>query len=69
MTTPAPQNEAPLESVTDPVCGRVLEAAHAAQVYELRDQRYYFDSAECLQKFIEDPEKYIEVPDQEPDED
>ena len=47
------------DTVTDPVCGALIKSAAAAQVYTFRGQTWYFDSAECFRKFIEDPDKYL----------
>lgn len=44
---------------TDPVCGMRLQAADAAGYYDYKGKRYYFDTLTDLEKFKNDPEKYL----------
>ncbi len=46
------------ELVIDSVCGTQFHADEAQQVYEYHGQVWYFDSSECLKKFLEEPEKF-----------
>ncbi len=41
----------------DPVCG-VLVRPEDARSVEHGGQRYYFDSEDCLRRFLESPERY-----------
>jgi len=43
----------------DPVCGMTVEPSTAAGKYEYNGQTYYFCSANCLERFRIDPEKYL----------
>jgi P-type Cu+ transporter len=47
-----------IKTVTDPVCGMVIEPAKAAAETTYRGQTYYFCSQECKAKFDKDPQKY-----------
>ncbi len=44
----------------DPVCGMTVDPAHAAGQYEYRGQTYYFCNPGCLEKFRQDPERYLD---------
>jgi len=46
--------------VVDPVCGMTTEDPGDYAAYEHEGQTYYFCSDQCLEKFKEDPGKYIE---------
>ena len=45
--------------VEDPVCGMSTESENEYIKYEYREETYYFCSKHCLNKFKDDPEKYI----------
>ena len=44
----------------DPVCGMAVDPAHAAGQYEYRGETYYFCNPRCLEKFRQDPERYLD---------
>jgi P-type Cu+ transporter len=46
-------------TVTDPVCGMKVDANKAAGRQEYKGQTYYLCSQHCLNKFKEDPEKFL----------
>lgn len=46
-------------NVIDPVCGMIVDPERAAGHYEYDGKTYYFCSAECLNKFSENPESYL----------
>lgn len=48
--------------VQDPVCGMKVDARTATHRHEMKDNRYYFCSARCLEKFRADPNKYLNPP-------
>jgi Cu+-exporting ATPase len=43
----------------DPVCGMTVDPAKAAGTYEYHGQQYYFCARSCLEKFCQDPERYL----------
>ena len=43
----------------DPVCGEEVSISDTPYVHEHGGETYYFHSAECMEKFIEDPKRYI----------
>jgi Cu+-exporting ATPase len=45
--------------VIDPVCGMKIDAASAAGSHEYKGETYYFCNPMCLERFKNDPEKYI----------
>jgi Cu+-exporting ATPase len=45
--------------VIDPVCGMKIDAASAAGSYEYKGETYFFCNPVCLDRFKNDPEKYI----------
>ena len=45
----------------DPICGAQVEASTAAGKYEYKGQTYFFCSHHCLEKFKEDPEKFLKA--------
>ncbi|MFQ6037172.1 MAG: YHS domain-containing protein [Candidatus Aminicenantales bacterium] len=47
------------ETAVDPVCGGKVEKAEAKYTYEHEGKTYYFHSAECKEKFMKSPSKYI----------
>jgi YHS domain-containing protein len=44
---------------TDPVCGMEIERSRAAAFAERSGTIYYFCSAECKQRFVDQPERYL----------
>src|SRR4026209_1208530 len=48
-----------IQSVIDPVCGMTVDPTSAAGSFEHKGKTYYFCSQHCLQKFREDPERYL----------
>ena len=44
----------------DPVCGMTVEPAKAARKVEHAGQTYYFCAAGCAERFLENPEGYLE---------
>ncbi|MCZ2404437.1 permease [Paenarthrobacter sp. Z7-10] len=50
----------------DLVCGMQVERAHAPAVHTHAGTTYYFCSDRCHEKFINDPDKYINQPGAEP---
>ncbi len=47
------------EGVTDPVCGMTVDPHTAKHRAEHRGHTYYFCSAGCRTKFVNDPQKYL----------
>jgi P-type Cu+ transporter len=45
--------------VKDPVCGMQFAPEKAAGTYEFQGQMYYFCNKSCLEKFRNDPDKYL----------
>ena len=43
----------------DPICGMEVEPSKAAGKRVYNGQSYYFCSHHCLEKFKEDPEKFL----------
>ncbi len=48
--------------VIDPVCGMTVDPDLAAGSYEYKGKTYYFCSPHCLQKFRDDPERFLKKP-------
>lgn len=48
-------------TVTDPVCGAVIDAEDAAASLDFEGQTYYFCCEDCLEEFESAPEAYVEV--------
>ena len=46
----------------DPVCGMTVDPSEAAGSYEYNGQTYYFCSTNCLYRFQEDPERFLQKP-------
>lgn len=44
---------------TDPVCRMQVEESKAAATAEREGKTYYFCCADCQEKFVKAPEKYI----------
>jgi len=58
--TPQPEeNGAYAEPVTDPVCGMRVTPGEAVPQAAYNGQPYYFCSANCRQKFLADPARYL----------
>ena len=47
------------QPLKDPVCGMTVDPAKAAGSYEYGGKKWYFCNAGCLEKFRNDPQKYI----------
>ncbi len=47
------------QEVTDPVCGMSIDAASAVGSHEYDGETYYFCNPVCLERFRNDPEKYV----------
>ena len=47
------------QASVDPVCGMMVNPNSAAGSYEHKGKTYYFCSAHCLNKFRQDPERFI----------
>ncbi|MCA1603110.1 MAG: YHS domain-containing protein, partial [Acidobacteria bacterium] len=47
-------------SVTDPVCGMVIDRGSAAGTFDYEGETYYFCSTNCLNKFRAEPERYLQ---------
>ena len=54
-------NNGPLQFI-DPICGMTVEPRSAAGSFEYRGTTYYFCSKGCLQKFQQDPERFLQKP-------
>jgi len=48
------------ETVTCPVSGKVMKKAEAKVSYEYEGKTYYFCCEGCKEKFVKDPEKYLQ---------
>lgn len=49
-----------MEPYIDPVCDVPVEKLTAAGMSEHRGTTYYFHSEECLSKFNQNPERYVQ---------
>ncbi len=47
-------------SVTDPVCGMVIDPGSAAGTFDYEGETYYFCNNNCLKKFRAEPERYLQ---------
>ena len=56
----AVEEAGPAEPAIDPVCGMTVEPASAAATAVHEGKTYYFCSAGCRDKFVADPEKYLQ---------
>ncbi|HKO44067.1 MAG TPA: heavy metal translocating P-type ATPase [Pyrinomonadaceae bacterium] len=52
-------NNAEMKSI-DPICGMTVEPHSAAGSFEYRGTTYYFCSKGCLQKFQQEPERFLQ---------
>jgi YHS domain-containing protein len=48
------------ETVTCPVSGKVMKKSEAKVSYEYQGKTYYFCCEGCKEKFVKDPEKYLQ---------
>jgi len=46
-------------TVTDPVCGMELKRIEALAAADYQGTVYYFCSADCKQRFLEAPQRYL----------
>src|SRR5687768_4930008 len=53
------QHTAAPAGAVDPVCGMTVDSAHAAGQFEHHGDTYYFCGKGCLEKFRQDPERYL----------
>jgi Cu+-exporting ATPase len=44
---------------SDPVCGKIMDDSQKAYTYQYQDKTYYFDSEDCINKFKQAPESYV----------
>ncbi len=51
--------------VVDPTCGMEFKKEKAKATFECDGKTYYFCTAECKDKFVKDPGKYIQADDKE----
>ena len=49
-----------MPTVTDPVCGMLIEAQTAAATSTYEEVVYYFCSIDCKQEFDKNPKKYAD---------
>ncbi|HZO83201.1 MAG TPA: heavy metal translocating P-type ATPase [Candidatus Binataceae bacterium] len=56
------QAGATVEHATDPVCGMKVKVTPSARSAEHDGRRYYFCGQKCLERFVEDPAKYLSRP-------
>ncbi len=52
-------NPSDLDLVRDPVCGMTIDPKKAAGSSEYQSETYYFCSTQCLHRFREDPEAFL----------
>ncbi|MCK4948516.1 MAG: heavy metal translocating P-type ATPase [Thermoplasmata archaeon] len=57
---PRPQKEEVKQVAIDPICKMEVNPETAAGEYEYKGKKYYFCAVGCMNRFQEDPEKYIE---------
>jgi Cu+-exporting ATPase len=53
------KEEERMATVRDPVCGMDVDPAQAAGSERYGDETYYFCSTSCLERFREDPARYV----------
>ena len=58
LSNTSPRDEVGAAAV-DPVCGMTVDPNAAAGFYEHAGKVYYFCSKQCLHKFVEDPERFL----------
>ncbi|MEE8182795.1 MAG: heavy metal translocating P-type ATPase, partial [Thermoplasmata archaeon] len=58
--SPRPQKEEVKQVAIDPICKMEVDPETAAGEYEYKGKKYYFCAVGCMNRFQEDPEKYIE---------
>ena len=51
--------DAKSDAAIDPVCGMTVQPASAAGSFDHKGETYYFCSTHCLEKFREDPERFL----------
>ncbi|MCK4456686.1 MAG: heavy metal translocating P-type ATPase [Thermoplasmata archaeon] len=57
---PRPQKEEVKQVAIDPICKMEVDPETAAGEYEYKGKKYYFCAVGCMNRFQQDPEKYIE---------
>ena len=55
-----PLEEAKLGAAIDPVCGMTVLPGSAAESFEYKGETHYFCSTQCLEKFREDPARFLD---------
>jgi len=55
-------NDEKPSAAIDPVCGMTVDPDSAAGSYEYKGRTHYFCSTQCLHKFREDPERFLNQP-------
>src|SRR5687768_8535398 len=55
-----------IETEIDPICGMTVDPAKAAGSFEYQGKTYYFCSSHCLNRFREDPERFVAKPESPP---
>ena len=58
MSKRVPENQGE-GGLIDPVCGMTVDPQSAAGFYEYKGKPYYFCSTQCLHKFREEPERFL----------
>ncbi len=58
LSNTSPRDEVGAAAV-DPVCGMTVDPNAAAGSYEHAGKAYYFCSKQCLHKFVDDPERFL----------
>lgn len=49
------------DNYSDPVCGKILYDSEKAYTYQYHDKIYFFDSEDCINKFKQSPESYVNI--------
>jgi P-type Cu+ transporter len=52
-------NRSDPQHARDPVCGMTIDPKKAAGSFEYQGETYYFCSTHCLQRFRDDPERFL----------
>lgn len=51
--------------MVDPVCGMTVNADDAAAAWEFDGQTYLFCSVGCMERFREDPQRFLSMSDED----
>ena len=60
LEPPRPQKEEVKQVAIDPICKMEVDPETAAGEYEYKGKKYYFCAVGCMNRFQENPEKYID---------